>query len=505
MYVTRRTREMVWVGGGSRRAAWALFGALAISWWCAPAAVAGLASPMAFGAAVRANADGFAALSCASARLCVGVDSSGRIVSSTHPSGGAGDWRTQTISGPAGPVPLTQVSCPSTSLCVAIGGIDDVVSSTDPYAPTPTWRVTEVTESSPPRDSTAGLGGIACPTTSLCVVTDQDGDVITSVDPGSSQATWTVSHVDVGTTYECIHYDQTGCQPGLGPVSCTSASRCVAMDFEGNLLSSRDPAGGASAWELIGGEYDTPDTFWGYLTCAPALCLTAQYYDPGVYAQSLSEGRPALPVFTVRNLVSALACPSATLCLAGNSTDKGAARVYLTTAPRTGAWRTVYSAAPALTGGSTISAISCPSTRLCFVADDAGRVAVGTPNPSRAQIRAALGSLIRSTGRQATIGWILHQSGEHAAFTAPVTGTLKITWHRSAGDRASRGAGPVLASATTRLTKGQRATVLVKLTAAGRRLLSRTAGRLALVIRARLASASEPPMSVTTRITLRPR
>jgi hypothetical protein len=402
-------------------------------------------------------------------------------------------------------VRLTQVDCASTLLCVAIGGDDVVASSTDPGAAMPVWQVAQVKQANPAIDQ--DLGGVACPSTSLCVVTDQEGDVITSADPASSRASWTVSHVDQSTTYECLHYNETGCAPDLGPVSCPSSVRCVALDFEGNELGSSDPTGGASAWPVIGGGYETPDTFWGYLTCAPSLCLTAQFADSGIYAQPLTKTRPLLPVFTVNGEVSALTCPSASLCLAGTSVDGSPGRLYISIAPPSGAWRTVYSAAPGVTGGSTIGAISCPSTRLCFAADSNGRVTIGTPSPSKAQLTKALHDLIRPPGRRQTIARILSHRSERAAITAPLTGTLTIAWHQRLASRTHthRDTGAVLALATTHLIREQRSTVLIKLTAAGRRLLSRTTGRLTLIADARLAPTSRPPITVTNQITLRPR
>lgn len=480
-----------------------LAGALVLTGWCAPA---GLTSPLTFGAAVRADDQGLVSLSCPSARLCVGVDASGRIVSSTRPTGDGAGWRVQMISGPGGPVQLREVSCPSTGLCVAIGTGDNVASSTDPGASGSQWRLTQVTESSPSVDPDESLGGIDCPTVSLCVGTDEQGDVITSIDAASSQPAWTASHVDDATTYECIHYDQTGCPPDLGPVSCPSVSRCVAMDFEGNELTASDPTAGAGAWQPIGG-YASPDTFWGYLTCVQSMCLTAQSYDAGIYAQSSTEPRPAAPVFTVSGSVSALACPSGSLCLAGNSADHGPARVYISTAPQTRAWRTVYLAAPGLTGETTISAISCPSTRLCFVADDAGRVVAGTPGPTQTQLMTALRKLIRLRGAQASTRHILRHHGFRKTLTAPLTGSLTITWRprRADNDQTRRRIGPVLASAATHLIKDHRAAVLIKLTPAGRQALSHTTDRLALIASARLASASQPSITVTTTITLKPR
>jgi hypothetical protein len=491
---------------GSWRTVSVAVAALALTGWCSPAASAALSSPLAFGGATRADARGLVSLSCASARLCVGVDSSGRAVTSTRPTDGAVAWRTETISGPAGPVQLTKISCPSTRLCVAIDASDDVVSSTDPGVSAPLWRVAHIGNLHPPLAPI--LTDIACPTGSLCVVTDDAGDVITSPDP-AGQAEWTVSHIDQGTTYECVHYDGTqgGCQPALESVTCPSQSRCVALDQSGNELSSNEPTGGAEAWQAIGGFNNDPgDAFWGLQACALSLCLTAQNYDSGIYAHSLTELPAALPAFIVGGSVSALTCPSASLCLAGDYASKGTgpAHLYVSAKPQTGAWRSVYTVSPGPTGAA-MAAISCPSTSLCFAADSAGRVTVGTPSPTTAQLTAALHALITPSGHQATIRRILDQRGYRKTITAPLTGRFTITWQRpvTRGAHTPHGAPiTVLASSTSDLVKGQRAAVLVKLTAAGRRLLSRATRRLSLIAHGRLVPTSRPAITVTNRINL---
>jgi hypothetical protein len=71
---------------------------------------------------------GLRAVSCPSVSLCVAVDASGDVVTSTDPAGGAGAWRvahvdrnTQWCGNHSAPcqVPFDGISCASASLCVA--------------------------------------------------------------------------------------------------------------------------------------------------------------------------------------------------------------------------------------------------------------------------------------------------------------------------------------------------------------------------------------------------
>jgi hypothetical protein len=55
-------------------------------------------------------------VSCASAGFCVAVDGHRHAFVSTHPTGPAGAW--QKISGIDGD--LTSIACPTTTLCVAV-------------------------------------------------------------------------------------------------------------------------------------------------------------------------------------------------------------------------------------------------------------------------------------------------------------------------------------------------------------------------------------------------
>ena len=77
---------------------------------------------------------------------------------------------------------------------------------------------------------------ISCPSADLCVAADDDGDVVTSTDPTGGASAWTVTNVD-GAKF-------------IMDVSCPSAGLCVGVDNDGDVVTSTDPTGGASAWTV---------------------------------------------------------------------------------------------------------------------------------------------------------------------------------------------------------------------------------------------------------------
>src|ERR1700729_2755690 len=72
------------------------------------------------------NPGDFTGLSCPSSALCVAVDESANVITSTNPTGGAGAWSIHALNGISD---LQGVSCPSASLCVALDSEGDIVTS----------------------------------------------------------------------------------------------------------------------------------------------------------------------------------------------------------------------------------------------------------------------------------------------------------------------------------------------------------------------------------------
>ena len=173
------------------------------------------------------------------------------------------------------------------------------------------------------------LTGAACPSTSVCVVSGA-GDFIAAT--GLPDRTkWTVARV--------------GDAP---PLDCPSQSLCVGFDpITGNVMASREPADGTGAWTVshIAAPVTPPD---------------------------------------LAGLVPDVSCPSTQLCVAFD----GNGNVLTSTDPSGGAaaWASAHVDATVVPCGSheantcagTITALTCPSTRLCVAVDSNGFVLTST-------------------------------------------------------------------------------------------------------------------------------
>ncbi|HTW07904.1 MAG TPA: hypothetical protein VME46_10355 [Acidimicrobiales bacterium] len=229
-------------------------------------------------------------------------------------------------TGPIAPTPsVDAISCPSTGLCVAVDHDGDVVTSTDPTGGASAWTATYIDSTTFPTDGasawttthidgTNAFSAISCPSTGLCVAVDQDGDVVTSTDPTGGASAWTTTHVDDNT---------------FSAISCPSTGLCVTADHSGDVVTSTDPTGGASGWKVA----------FAYSAVAGSL-------------QSIS-------------------CPSTNLCVAVDDAD---GRVVTSTDP-TGAAASWKVTQADLNG---LSDISCPSTTLCASTDNDGNVVTST-------------------------------------------------------------------------------------------------------------------------------
>ncbi len=225
-----------------------------------------------------------------------------------------------------------------------------------------------------PMGTTRTLWDISCPSTVLCVAVDSDGNVLTSTDPGAgTQASWTATSIDGGT--------------GLTAVSCPATSLCVAVDGSGNALTSADPTGGARAWtEHAVGDAPQADSGQGLIgvSCPSVeLCIAIGYQNGMVYAST----DPTAGAWSSTNLwtayhsldvVESVSCPSVELCVVGDGSND----VVTSTDPAGGinAW-TPAKIPTGMDVGAQLWSMSCPSISLCVTGDDQGDIFSST-NPT---------------------------------------------------------------------------------------------------------------------------
>lgn len=179
---------------------------------------------------------GLRAISCAAANFCVVVGHDGFIYVSTEPTGGAGAWSPTQVNEGNGVTQLSDVSCPSPSFCVAVSTAagaagSRILTSTNPVLGS--WQVTQL-------GSPVEFTGVSCGTPSLCVAVGRDGRLLVSTEPTGGAAAWS----EVGTP---------GGSGDLGGVDCLSTLLCAVGNLGGNILSSTNPASAASWKEANAG------------------------------------------------------------------------------------------------------------------------------------------------------------------------------------------------------------------------------------------------------------
>jgi hypothetical protein len=300
-----------------------------------------------------------AQVSCPSVSLCVAISGFGEVAVSKHPESRA--WRVhQLVKDPVDS--LEGISCPSVSLCVIVDFAGDVITSHHPTGGAAAWRVTRVEPASRPGFlGPPVLEGVSCASETLCVAVDDAGDLLTSRDPGGGARAWTLTNIE--PMY-------TGYVSFLG-ISCSSGGACVAVGAQGYVASSTHPTDGAAAWTII-----HVSGIGARVSCvARAFCVAIGSRRVGWSRNPFARS----PSWRVRSIGfegygGALTCPSRSLCVAAGFQLIGA-----TTHPLAGAWRTAgYPAS------SSLDAVSCASRSFCAAVDNAGHVLRSTrPAPVR--------------------------------------------------------------------------------------------------------------------------
>jgi len=216
------------------------------------------------------------------------------------------------------------------------------------------------------------LNSVSCPSSTLCVAGDQDGDIFTSTDPdGGVASDWT----------EIKQADTVG---ALLSISCASNTLCVAGDSASGLLVSTDPAGTeASDWVRVG----LGGAPWQAISCtlvtSGQLCVATGYY--GEVAVSTDPGGGSASDWTITYNVGAdkgMSCTTAGVCigLGGNYADP---LVFSSSTP-TGDSKSDWTSTKL--PGLGLEGVSCTPT-LCVIVDGNGNTLTssdptGTANPT---------------------------------------------------------------------------------------------------------------------------
>jgi hypothetical protein len=309
---------------------------------------------------------------------------------------------TATKLGPSNWV-VTSLACPSASFCVAYGyqntstgetfGTPVAWTSSDPTGPTQAW-IPEALDGAA-TDSTYNM--LSCPTAQLCAAITFNG-LLVSTNPAGGAGAWTLTAT-----------------PDTFSVDCPSTALCVAVGDDG-ITTSTDPADPA-AWRTARGRVLRS------LACpTPSFCVTAS--DP----QLLASSDPANPdswhaVPAPSDVgVDALACAAPDLCA-------GASQIGFTYSSAQPGTRWNAPPPPYRRDGAMITGMACPSRTLCVAVDSSGRALVGTA-------AATLSAPSHATVAQLRRGVTIDLTGLQAASRATVTMVARSATFASATSRA---------------------------------------------------------------------
>ena len=311
--------------------------------------VASAATPaLTFSAPVSIDTNEITGVSCPVRTFCAAVDSSGNVLTTGNPSGGAAAWTVAKIDTQA----TTGISCPTVTLCVVGDSFGRVLASSNPTGGAASWSTATVAPG-------AFFLGPSCPTVTFCAIADQAAGVVTSSNPAGGAAAWTVTNLPV--------VRESG-------VACPTSSLCVVSD-SGNVLTSTNPAGGTGTW--VTASVDPNGQGLRGVSC-PSVSLCVAVDGAGQVAATTNP-RGGSSNFWITadvdgtNSFNALSCPSTApgLCVA---LDDGG-NVVSSTVPAAGAgaW-----AAQNVFGTTAGTAAGCADNGFCVVADANGRIAIGT-------------------------------------------------------------------------------------------------------------------------------
>jgi hypothetical protein len=334
----------------------------------------------------------FDAVACPSADECFAVDDGGEVLWSTTAFGG-GSWQSVRVDGSGA---LVDISCPTTAFCVAVDAAGHAFVSTDPTGPAASWSVVALpgadriscpttsfcaamgagwiyTSTSPDGGAGSwssgfqlyqpryGVSALSCASASLCVAVDDDGNVVSSSDPTGGPSAWTIAPIAPGPTY-------------LLDVSCPTDTFCAIASRKGVLVSD-DPAGGASTW--ASSTVDAPDssTYYNQLTgisCPSSSACVATDQLGNVITSQDADSRPSTwsrAQVDGYNAISSIACEPDLMCAAGDTEGNALATANPALGPSS--WRAAHLATgPNLTGD--ITALSCTITNVCVASAATG-------------------------------------------------------------------------------------------------------------------------------------
>jgi hypothetical protein len=264
---------------------------------------------------------------------------------------------------------LGAISCPSASLCVAADEDGNLVSSGQPSGGSSTWHAAMINGVSCGDSNSCPASDLSCPADSFCAATDQQYVVVSS-DPSSPSGAWRTVRVDPGHRLQAI--------------SCPTTTDCVAADDAGSVIASTDPADGAAAWKVAAVNHGRGLT--GISCPSTSLCVAVDGTGRILSSRDPTGGAQAWSAAEVNGRPTRVACPTTTLCVAvgndGNVTSSsdpaGGAGTWAEVGP-IASYQCGYG--EHMTTCTDLVGITCASSSLCFALDGGGNLYVSSrPN-----------------------------------------------------------------------------------------------------------------------------
>jgi hypothetical protein len=306
---------------------------------------------------IRGLRDAVNGLACPSSSLCVAVSATD-VFWSTHPVRGGSSWQKAPLP-PALDLEALQgqsyvadgVTCTSPSFCVISDGAGNVYVSTNPTGGTAAWH-----ESAVDFQTYEGLEAITCATQTLCAALDISGDAYTTSNPAGP---WTIARIS--STLQANSYS----------ISCAAggAGLCAAVEFDRRIAVTANPSAAPATWQVAAVSSSTLHS----IAC-PSISLCVAGADGGRLLVSRSPTVPGS--WKAVRIPGAypytqLTCHATSLCLATDEFGFAA----LSTAPAGGV--SAWHRQGRISTGS-ITALSCPTSRLCFVGTSTDEEIIGT-------------------------------------------------------------------------------------------------------------------------------
>jgi RHS repeat-associated protein len=247
----------------------------------------------------------FTAISCSSTAFCMAADSSS-VWTTTNPTASTPTWSSSAL-----PFPIGGLSCPTTTLCMASGtyeGYATVEITTNPTASSPTWSSSLV-------QTDYGVTAVSCAATTFCLAANTDG-VWVSTNPTATSPTWSgFANLPGAFGYS---------NPFTG-LSCPTTSFCEGIAGDAYSLDPLDLVFNAATSSAWADEWNPSSGVMQTTSCPTmGLCLaSSRYSGSGLYATS----DPTAWSPTVSSSFApesdgfgALSCPTISFCMASDGT-----------------------------------------------------------------------------------------------------------------------------------------------------------------------------------------